>query len=295
MRDAAGAVAVAFSGPGTAMIELDLAAPLQRHLDQVVGDPAVDRAEGRVVAAGRGSARLRWSPDVTLLRAAAGRASVSLTGEPASLDLGLPPAGRDPSRTRADLTITHDGLALHPLSDPVPTRRAGLSGPVVSATPVTRALAPQALQGLRIGRIGVVGRVMEAADLTVHLECGQGTPSTATLSDLAVATGPGNLVRWFELEEAVLVSGPVRVGLSATRGRFGWVATGGAPDAPAVRWAVVTEPVGTRVTVAGAVLTLTGVETVLTGVTVGGPSPLAVTTDQLCTVAASSAVQEFAP
>jgi len=295
VKDAAGAVAVAFNGPSVAMIELDLAAPLQRHLDQVVSDPTVNRADGRVVAAGPGSAQLRWSPEVTLLRAVDGRASVSLTGEPASLDLGVSPAGRDPLRTRADLTITHDGLALHPLSDPVPAQPAGLSGPVVSATPVTRALAPQALQGFRIGRIGVVGRVMQAADLTISLECGQGAPTTATLSDLDAATGPGNQVRWFELDEAVMVSGPVRVSLTATRGRFGWVTTAGEAGSPAVRWAVVTDPAGTRVTVADTVLTLTGIETALTGATLSGPSPLAVTTDQFCTVAASSAVQEFAP
>lgn len=295
VKDPTGAVALALSGPGTAMVALDLAAPLQRHLDQVVTDPAVDRAEGRVVAAGPGSAQLWWAPDVTLLRAVDGRPSVSLTGEPAALDLGVLPAGRDPVRTRADLRITHDGLALHPFSDPLPTQPAGLSGPAVSATPVTRVLPPAALQGFRVGRIGVIGRVMQAADLTLSLECGQGGPTSATLSGLAAATGPGNRVWWFELDDEVLVSGPVRVSLAATRGRFGWVTTADDAAAPAVRWAVVTDPAGSRVTVAGSVITLTGVETVLTGATLGGPSPLPVTTDQFCTVAASSAVQEFAP
>ena len=295
VKDAAGAVVLAFVGPGVTMIELDVAAPLQRHLDEVVGDPAVSHADGRVVADGPGSAQLLYSPDVTLLRAVEGRPSVTMTGEAATLDLGVPPAGHDPLRTRADLTITHDGLALHPLSDPVPTEPAGLSGPVVSATPVTRSLAPAALQGLRVGRVGVVGRVMEAADLNLSLECGEGPSTTATLSGLDAATGPGNQVWWFELDEPVLVSAPVRVGLAATRGRFGWVSTAGGAASPAVRWAVVTDPAGTQVTVAGSPITLTGIETVLTGSTLGGPSPLPVTTDQFCTVAASSAVQEFAP
>jgi hypothetical protein len=295
VEDPTGAVAIAFEGPGVAMIALDLGAPLQRHLGEVVPDPAVSRADGRVVAAGPGSAQLRWSPDVTLLRAVDGRVSVTLTGEPAHLDLGVPAAGRDPLLTRADLTITHDGLALHPLSDPVPAQPAGLSGPVVTATPVTRALPPEALLGFRVGRVGVVGRVVAAADLTLTLECGQARPTAVTLSELDAATGPGNEVWWFPLDEAVMVSGPVRVSLAATRGRFCWVATAEDGAAPAVRWAVVTEPAGTRVTIAGTPVTLTGIETSLTGATVAGPSPLPVTTDQFCTVAASSAVQEFAP
>jgi len=156
----------------------------------------------------------------------------------------------------------------------------------VRESPVVRELPPDALAGLRLRRVAVVGLPLTACDLTLRV-----LDRTATRQALPAATGPARpRAVWFDLGADVPVTGPVRIALTATRGVFGWVAR---PE-PLIRLAVATAPEGTTIRLADLTLPLTGRETTVTGEVHGAP-PWRVATDQFCTVTLAETVLEFAP
>ena len=281
---------LALTGPVRGTLTHDLAPALQRHLAAAVvgsgasGGTAPVTLRSDVVGSACVALDVR---DVVLERAVPGRVSVESEGVPTSIALPGPHPGRDPARTRADVTVTHHGAALHPVSDPVPTSDAGIGGVVVRDAPVVRRIAAATLEGTSLVRVAVVGWAHGDTDLSL-------TVAGRTVPTIALPGAPGRTapaVVWFDLGGPVPVTGPVEVGLRATRGAFRWYA---APE-PAVRVAVAAAPQGTSVTVGGLRIALTGPTTHVPGAVLTGTDSWAVSTDQLCTVALSSAVLEFAP
>jgi hypothetical protein len=279
----------ALAGPLRSPASVDVTAALARHLDAAfaagAAAPVTAGVTLRCDAVGR--AQVAWSTEGELIeRKVPGRLGVEVTGSPAVVPLPSPHPGRAAARTVADVTVRHHGMAIHPLSDPVPTADGGLGGPTVRDTAVRRSLPPGALRGLTIRRIGVVGWARGTTDLTLEV---LGTPTT--VRDLTPPVGPQPpAVVWFHLP-GLPVDGPVELRLTATRGAFGWVAA----LEPLVRIAVATAPEGQRVTVGGLVLTLAGEETVATGAALLGTDGWTVSTDQFCTVSLARAVMEFPP
>ncbi len=278
-----GAEVYALTGPLVGTTTVDVRAALERHLAAHAEHPTADIV---LRVDGQGSAGVALAVTGVIERRVPGRPRVTLEGEAVDLDVPPPAPGRTPARSLATITVTHAGLALHPLSDAVPTATGALAGPVVRDSAVVRELPPEALAGLALRRVAVVGRALTACDLTLEV-----LGRTATRQDLPAAAGPARpQVVWFDLGADVTVDRPVRVGLTATRGAFGWVA---APD-PLVRLAVATAPAGRTVQVGDVAVALTGPETTVAATLRGAP-PWRVATDQFCDVALADTVLEFAP
>lgn len=282
-----GAEQFAMGGPLTSTSSVDVKAALQRHLDAVVANDPI-AATVTVRSDIVGSASVSWTTTGGVIeRAVDGRPSVDGTGAPTRIALPPPHPGRAPNRTVADVTVVHHGLALHPISDPVPTVDAGLGGLTVHDVAVTRALPVDALLDQYVRQVAVVGWALALTDLSLTV-----LGHTSTVSDLAGPTqraAPD--VVWFEFAEPVLVDAPVSIALTATRGAFAWIAD----PQPLVRIAIAAAPNGERVTVGGHVVVLTGDETLVTGAALAGTDGWDVATDQFCTVALSNAIMEFAP
>lgn len=295
-----GAELHALAGPVQGTARVDVTAAVQRHLDGIVGADDVT-ASVTVRSDVVGSAAVAWTTHGHIERALPDRLTVAVDGAGTALPAPSPVPTRPPQLTVGTITVTHHGSALHPLSDPVPDGDADLGGPVVRDEPVVRELPPQALLGERITRVGIIGWVLEDADLTVEV-----LGRTAGVIGLVAVTrrSPPDVV-WLAFDEPVDVDGPVQVSVTATRGAFGWIAD---PE-PLLRIAVVAAPDGQVVRVGGQAVRLFGEETVaadrsLTGAGVlapdGAPAGTeidgwAVDTDQFCTVALSAVVMEFAP
>ncbi len=286
-----GAELFAMSGPIVSRVVVDLQAALSRHL----GAAVVGAAAGAAITApitvrsdvvGRAWIELH-SAGGLVERAVEGRLTAEVSGEATTVSVPAPLPGRAANRTIADVTITHHGMAIHPISDAVPTADAGLGGPVVRDLAVVRSLPPDALRDLRIARVGVIGWALAETDLT--LDVLGVTSSVAGIAAPSDRQSP-SLV-WFEFDDPVLVDGPLAFGLTATRGAFGWIAD---PE-PLVRVAVAVSASGERVVVGGHTIELTGPETVAGGVTLAGTDGWPVVTDQFCTVSIANAVMEFAP
>lgn len=277
----------AMSGPIVGITNVDVTAALRRHLDATIGaDPIRSTVTLRTDLVG--SARTSWNLDGGLIeRTLDGRMAVDVSGEPSRIGVPPPHPGRAPDRTLADVTVTHHGMALHPISDSAPDASAGLGGPTVRDAAVSRDLPPDALRGHHLRRVAVIGWPLAATDLSLSV-----LGRTATVSGLDGPSGRAQpSVVWFDLDEPVLVDAPATVALRATRGAFGWVS---APH-PLIRVAVTATPAGERVTVGGRVVHLTADETVVEQATLAGTDGWDVTTDQFCTVSLANAVMEFAP
>ncbi|UJP39272.1 hypothetical protein [Cellulomonas palmilytica] len=279
---------LAVGGPVRSRVSHDLAPALQRHLAAAVRTEPGGSAPVTLRSDVVGDAHVQLDVrDVVIERALDGRLTVECDGSPTSVVRPGVAPGRAPTRTRADVTVTHHGAALHPASDPVPTADADLGGPAVRDEPVTRRVAAATLAAERLVRVGVVGWPSAGTDLSLAV---LGRTLTATgLVGPAGRSAPQ--VVWFDLGGPVAVDGPLEVTLRATRGTFGWLA---APE-PALRLAVEAPAAGAHVTVGGLTLTLTGPETHVPGASLAGTDGWDVSTDQLVTVALSSAVMEFAP
>ena len=278
-----GAELYALGGPLTTTATVDVSAALERHLSGTAENPTGDVV---LRVDGQGTAHVAYVVSGVIERRIPGRPEVTVEGEPADLVLPPPDPGRAPTRTVTTLTVTHAGVALHPLSDDAPPATGALAGPVVRDVAVKRELPPQALAGLMLRRVAVVGRPLTECDLTLEV-----LGRNASRAALPPATGPAPAqVVWFDLGEDVTVDGPVRVALTATRGAFGWVA---APD-PLVRFAVATAAAGQTVQVGDLSVSLSAPETVVAAELHGAP-PWRVATDQFCTVALAETVLEFAP
>ncbi|WP_456788803.1 hypothetical protein [Cellulomonas sp. P5_C5] len=279
---------LAVPGPVRSPITHDLAPALQRHLAAAVTTAAGGTAPITVRSDVQGDAHvLLQVSGVVIERALDGRLIVECDGAPTSVVRPGPPPGRAPTRTVADVTVTHHGAAIHPASDPVPVSDADLAGVAVRDAPVVRRVAAATLAGERVARVAVIGWPHGETDLALVVA---GRSLTRTALPAADGRTPAHVV-WFDLGEPVAVDGPLELSLRATRGAFRWHA---APE-PSCRIAVATEPAGTHVAVGGTTVTLTGPETHVPAAVLDGVDGWVVATDQLCAVALSGAVMEFAP
>ncbi|GEK21069.1 hypothetical protein [Cellulomonas xylanilytica] len=279
---------LAVPGPVRARITHDLAPALQRHLTAAVTAAPGGTAPITVRSDAQGEARLQLRVDgVVIERTLDGRLTVECDGAPTTVARPGPPPGRPPTRTVADVTITHHGAAIHPASDPVPAVDADTAGLAVRDAPVVRRIAAATLAGERVARVAVVGWPHGETDLALVVA---GRSLTRTALPAADGRTPARVV-WFDLGEPAAVEGPLELSLRATRGAFRWLA---APE-PACRIAVATAPEGTHVTVGGTTVALTGAETHVPAAVLDGVDGWVVATDQLCAVALSGAVMEFAP
>lgn len=279
---------LAVPGPVRATITHDLAPALQRHLTAAVGTAPGGTAPITVRSDAQGDARvLLRVTGVVIERTLDGRLTAECEGTPTVVVRPGPHPGRPPTRTVADVTVTHHGAAIHPSSDPVPSSDADLAGVAVRDAPVVRRIAAATLAGERVARVAVVGWPRGETDLALVV-----AGRTLTRTALPAADGrTAARVVWFDLGEPAAVDGPLEVSLRATRGAFRWYA---APE-PSCRIAVATEPEGTHVTVGGTTVTLTGPETHVPAAVLDGVDGWVVASDQLCAVALSGAVMEFAP
>ncbi|MGH9138926.1 MAG: hypothetical protein ACRD0G_18090 [Acidimicrobiales bacterium] len=278
-------------GPLTVGETVDVSAALQRHLGAAateLGGPGdALTAAISVRSDQRGQASVNLDVSGVIERKIGERLSVECTGGPVTIDVPAPHPGRAARHTVADITVTHHGAALHPLSSQLPIADAALGGPVVRDVAVVRRLPPQALAGEQLARVGVVGWPLAGCDLSLSV-LGQ----TAAVTDAAAPAGRRDpSVVWFVFPDPILVNAPVELALTATRGAFGWIAD---PD-PLVRLAVAAQPAGRGVTVGGNTVSLTGAETTVAGAILDGSGSWGVVTDQFCTVSVANAVMEFAP
>lgn len=277
-------------GPIIARETVDVTAALQRHLAAAatdLGGPSDSLTATITVRSDhRGQASINLDVSGVIERTIGERLRVECTGEPVMIAVPAPDPGRVARHTVADITVTHHGAALHPLSDPLPTTDADLGGPVVGDTAVVRSLPPQALAGERLVRVGIVGWARRGCDLSLRV-----LGHTATVTDIPAPAGRSEpSVIWFELPDPILVDAPMELALTATRGAFGWIA---APD-PLARLAVAAEPGGKAVAVGGHTVTLTGPETTVAGAVLDGTGHWSVATDQFCAISIANAVMEFA-
>ena len=278
-------------GPIVNTETVDVKAALQRHVGAAVtelsGPGDTLTATVTVRSDRRGQAAVGLDVSGVIERKVGDRLSAESLGEALTIDVPAPHPGRPARHTTADITVTHHGAALHPLSDPLPTTDANLGGPVVSDTAVVRALPPQALAGEQLARVGVVGWPRSDCELSLRV-----LGRTATVTDIAAAVGrSAPTVTWFVFPEPIVVDAPVELALTATRGSFAWVAD---PE-PLLRLAVSADAAGAQVAVGAHTVTLTGAETTVTGATLDGSGSWIVATDQFCTVSIANALMEFAP
>ena len=109
-----------------------------------------------------------------------------------------------------------------------------MAGAVVAGTAVRRALPPAALDGERLGKVGLVGRALAAGKLTVTLlDAVAGRPLAPPVTvDLIAAQAIRTL--WIELADMPPIAGPVAIEARAEGGPFLWMAD----PLPRVRLAV---------------------------------------------------------
>lgn len=282
---------VAVPGPLRTTLTHDLAPALQRHLTAAVRDGTGGTAPVTLRSDATGDARVRLTVSGFVIeRRVEGRPSVECEGAATSVPRPGAAPGRAPRHTRADVTVTHHGAALHPSSDPVPTADADVGGTAVRDRDVTRRIPAATLAGERLVRVAVVGWPHGETDLALTVA---GATLTATALPGVDGRGAPHVV-WFTLPAPAAVDGPVDVALRATRGTFHWYEPA-AGSGPAVRVAVASSPVGTRVVVGGVRIDLTGPTTTVSGALLAGTDGWTVETDQLCAVTLADAVMEFAP
>lgn len=306
VADGTGATQWSVPGPLTTTAGVDLRAAVERHLTAALPDGPL-QTHARVSAGATGSAAVMLSVTGAVVRAPSGRIPVELEGRARDLPVGPPSLEpRAPWSVTADVGVTHHGMGLHPVSDPVPGAAGGLGGPLVGDVAVVRALPPEALVGFQVRRLGVVGWPVGPTELVVglvRLRAGAGgapapaatePPGAATSLEGRAGTSPPELV-WVELPSPSTPAGGVGVAVTAVRGRFRWVA---APH-PLVLVAVTTLPEGRQVRIGATTLDLTGSDTVLTGVPLvpadfAGQAP-SVASDQFVTVTVSNLRLEYQP
>lgn len=285
--DPTGAEVYALAGLLTSPVTYDLTAAVNRHVGAVAAEGTPIQVGATVRSDLVGRASVVWAVQGGVIeRSVDGRLSAEIDGASGEVLLPPPHPGRSPRTTRADVTVTHHGMAIHPLSDPVPAVDAGVGGPAVRDQAVVRKLPPNALDGHVLRRVAVIGWPRGDTDLTLSV---LGTTATASgLAGPARRAAPSTI--WFDVGE-LAVDGPVELALIVTRGSFGWVAD---PE-PLVRLAVATTPNGERVSVGGVRVDLAGAETLIRGASLSGTDRWTVATDQFCTVTLSNLVMEFAP
>lgn len=274
---------------------------LKNSVERALGaDPAA--ASAGITLRGKTAGRLHTNGIVAsghLLREFTDKVQASLAGDARALPLGVLEA-RAPSAVTADVIIVHEGLRLHPISGQVPAAAGGLSGRVVGASTVVHALAPEALRGETLVRVGVVGfgaagklalRILQAAGE----QAGQPLPDAG--AEAAVTPTPGGAaagITWLQLAKPLPVDRSIAIELTASEG-FLWVEDTGVP---LLRFAVETPPQG-QVSIAGKGFGVAGERTELAaqslpvGAFAGGT--VWVASDQFCQVTLSNLSLRYAP
>jgi hypothetical protein len=195
-----------------------------------------------------------------LVRSVSGTVKTVVAGDPVALDLGAgapPLAAEQPSDVTAFVTVRYQGERLsETIADRLPD--GPLTGFVVGAEAVRRTLPPQALLGLTVSRLGVLGRAPVAATLSGQLlDAASGSP-LGPAAVAKVAPGPAGTV-WLVLPQPTLVTGPIAIALRAADGRFLWAAgpsAGGQDAVPLARVALADpDPGGRTVWIGGRALT----------------------------------------
>lgn len=190
-------------------------------------------------------------PAGSVVRTFSGVVSTGLEGDPVPLALE-PPAIARPSRARADLTVTYRGLRiLDNVSSAVPPQAGGVAGVVVGEKPVLHVFPPLAFDGLRIARIGIIGRAPVDCELVAELlDASSGAPGAALTTRAAAMLAAGGVVKtmWLDVPQHEPLSVPVILSVRTNHGRFLWAA---APET-LVRVAVPDpDPAGRPVRLAG--------------------------------------------
>ncbi len=197
-----------------------------------------------------------------LIHTMPGTTTATLAGEPVPLPLAAPLPAAAPTTVVADVRVTYQGRRLAEISDPLPPA-GSRQGVVVRQDPVLRLLAPLALRGERVSRIGLIGRCPQPTALLVRLiPAPAGAPQPAPGSGPAAqALGPPGTVTvepssdiaviWVDLPEPVTIDQPVAIEVSAGSGSLYWVAE---PD-PLVRIVVLDpDPAGRPIVLGGGTL-----------------------------------------
>lgn len=284
-------------GPFTEGVRIDLKNSVTRAFNE---DPAA--ASATVTLKGSAAGRLLSGGVRTsghLLRKFDDKVQASFEGNSQPLPLGELDA-RAPIAANADVTVVHEGLRLHPISRDLPAASGGLSGRVVDAAPSVWTLAPEALRGEKLVRVGVVGfgqsgelglRVLEAAGETT------GQPVDEAFAKAEIGETPGGgpaRVTWLVLAKPLGVDRSIAIELTAT-GRFLWVEEDGQPI---VRFAVACETQGS-VTIGGKDFSISGKRTELTDQTLPASvfaiGPVMAATDQFCRLTLSRLRLRYRP
>lgn len=215
-----------------------------------VGPPAELRAELRVTADAPARLGVRFGgARGALVRVEPGVVRTVLAGDPVALALAGPLADETPSQVVGGLTVRYDGVRLlETASDALPAPGAAIGGAVVGERGVVRAVAPGALAGRTLARLGVFGRAPEeGCELVVELVAMDGAIVGAPLAPPAVlAVPPEAAMRgwWVTLPPGLRVDGAAGVRLRCNTGRFFWAH--GEAARPVVRVAIADPDPGGR-------------------------------------------------
>lgn len=293
-----------------ALAVIDLTAAVKRTLQQSLdaGDGPHTTVTVRAGKPGEAATSLVTASG-RVLREVGGKLGATCEGDASVVEIPGPPLDvRQPARATADVVVRHQGLRLHPLSDPVPDRTGDLHGAVLSGDgPVVRVLPPEALCGESLGRVGLVAVVREPADLAVRLlEVRGGVPvgplggahATVTVEPVDGFAAARPRVVWLDLSAPLVVDRAIAIEATASSGRVQWVAN--ADGAPGLRFAVTLEdPTGTLVRLGSLEIPLKGARTELLGqelptAAFAGAWPR-VSTDQFCDIVISKLTLEYLP
>ncbi len=148
-----------------------------------------------------------------------------------------------PIRVTADVTLKHQGMRLHQLSDDLPDRKGNLAGPVVGNDPVIRQWPAQAFLNETLKKIGLFGHSPEPTDVSIRLmtvsEGGGVTPMNSEWGTASVEPNGNNPeLIWIDLPDYGSIDHPVALEVKTTKGRFLWIEN----DLPIVQVAVAYTP-----------------------------------------------------
>jgi hypothetical protein len=239
------------------VVSIDLRNAAETLLKKKIGNAPLG---GTFRLQGKGKAGAAFQkPRGSVVRTFSGVVSTELEGDAVPLALAPPPITPAPSRAIADLTVTYRALrVLDTVSSPVPAQAGGIAGIVVGSEPVLRAFPSQALNGLTIARIGIIGRAPVDCELVAEFfDNSSGAPGAALAGAAAAVLTASGVVKtiWLDVPPHDTLDVPVVLSLRTNHGRFLW-AVG---PAPLVRVAVPDpDPAGRTVNLAGrAVLPVT--------------------------------------
>ncbi|MGE0824801.1 MAG: hypothetical protein AB7P18_22115 [Candidatus Binatia bacterium] len=222
--------------PDTPPVDVDLRVSLENAVKAALptGSPLVAAFHVRATAPAQAVVR-RLPVRGALIRAFPGVFQHVLTGDPIALALGGALAEEVPTSVAADLTVKYEGIrVLETISDPAPTSSGGVNGTIVGAQPVLRMFPPAALEGIRVARVGVIGRAPQPCEISLQLvQLPQGT-AIGPPSVLILEAETSIRTIWGEVPHRLPLNGPVGLTVRANHGRFFWVTA----EQPLVRIAI---------------------------------------------------------